>query len=278
MIAPPDETRSNQNGAIVVVGDLTTTETPHILYLDNQILAAIKPPGVLSQADGSGNPDMLTLLKADLKVRFNKPGDVFLGLLHRLDQPVGGVMLFAKTSKAASRLSAQIREHRWQKYYLAVVDGCPEPAAGRLEDTIRKDRQANRSVTTSRHEGQAAWLDYRRLEYRPDLNRSLLAIRLGTGRGHQIRLQLASRGWPIVGDRRYHPIFGETAVPGAAGSAGPRQLAGQPADPALWSCLLGCFHPVSGAWMLFGAPTPAAKPWSDFSVTDVRNLPDLFML
>jgi 23S rRNA pseudouridine1911/1915/1917 synthase len=274
--APDSETAAAGPLPDIVIGQPDPSALPQILYLDNQILAAIKPPGVLSQADGSQHPDMLTLLKADLKIRLNKPGDVFLGLLHRLDQPVGGVMLFARTSKAASRLSAQIREHRWQKYYLAIVEGCPEPAIGRLSDTISKDRRSNRSVVVDKGEGQAAWLEYRRLEYRADLNRSLVAIRLGTGRGHQIRLQLASRGWPIVGDRRYNPTFAAGAagkLPGAA-----HQPGRQPADPALYACLLGCFHPVSGAWLLFGAKPPDEPPWSDFSVTDVQKLPSLFVL
>jgi 23S rRNA pseudouridine1911/1915/1917 synthase len=233
--------------------------SPRILLLDNQILVVLKPPGVLSQADGQDMPDMLTILKDELKVRFNKPGRVFLGLVHRLDQPVGGVMIFARTSKSASRLSDQIRRHQMAKYYLTVVHGRPTPLAGRLVDQLIKDETANRVRIAGEGEGRAAWLDYQVLETRGEPDSSLIAIRLGTGRAHQIRVQLAARGWPIFGDRKYNP-------------------GGREADLALFACCLGFFHPVSREWLTVAALPPAAHPWTLFQPVDVESVPQLFMV
>ena len=114
-----------------------------ILYEDNHLLIVVKPPNIPVQGDISGDVDFLTILKEDIKLRYNKPGNVFLGLVHRLDRPVGGVMVFAKTSKAASRLSEQIRNHQMEKIYLCVVQGCPESMKGRLTDTLLKDKDNN---------------------------------------------------------------------------------------------------------------------------------------
>ena len=235
--------------------------TPVILYEDNHLLIALKPPGVLAQADGSATPDMLGLLKADIKIRFQKPGEVFLGLVHRLDQPVGGVMAFARTSKCASRLSAQVRDHQLAKYYLAVVQGCPQPVSGCLHDHLLQDPATRQVRVVPAGQGQPAWLDYCVLETRSDLNRSLVAIRLGTGRGHQIRVQFASRRWPLIGDRRY-------------GAAGVRP-AGKPEDIALFACLLGLYHPTTREWLEFAAQPPAGPPWSDFRQPDPRALTQL---
>lgn len=236
-----------------------TGAAPQIIYEDNHLIVALKLPGVLSQADGGAAPDMLTLLKQDIKIRCRKPGDVFLGLVHRLDQPVGGVMVFARTSKAASRLSAQIREHQLAKYYLAVVKGSPQPPCGELRDQLLQDPDTRQVRVVPAGQGQEACLDYLVIQNRPDLNRSLLAIRLGTGRGHQIRVQLASRHWPICGDRRY----------------GPRHDDG-PVDMALFACLLGFFHPISHEWLEFAALPDGQPPWSDFDPFDVMQLPRIF--
>ena len=139
-----------------------------ILMEDNHLLAAVKPAGVLSQSDGSGAPDMLTLLKAWLKQRYDKPGNVFLGLVHRLDRPVGGVMVFGKTSKGASRLSAQIRERSFGKEYLAVVAGRPEAAEGTLRDRLYKDPLTGTASSSQQGEpGKEAVLHYRQLGYLP---------------------------------------------------------------------------------------------------------------
>lgn len=237
--------------------------TPKILYEDNHLLIAVKPAGILSQADDSGKPDMLTLLKQDIKHRYNKPGDVFLGLVHRLDQPVAGVMVFARTSKAAARLSAQIRNHQLEKYYLAVVTGEPSPAAGRLSDWLQKDDRTRMVRVCPPGTGQAAHLDYVILASDARRNRSLVAIRLGTGRNHQIRVQFASRGWPLLGDRRYSP-------------AGIGKEQSPPGDMALFACLLCCKHPTRDE-MICGQQLPDwTAPWDTFPTPDLASLPLLF--
>lgn len=222
------------------------TNVPKIVFEDNQILVAIKPPGILSQADGGPAEDMLTLLKDDIKIRFQKPGAVYLGLLHRLDQPVGGLMVFARTSKAASRISAQIREHQLVKTYLAVVRGQPLHPQDDLQDYLLKDPVSRNVNVVSASQGQDARLSYQVLQSRPDLDLSLLSIQLKTGRSHQIRVQLASRGWPIVGDQRYGPKSGERL------------------DIALFAGCLGFEHPVSKQWVEFAAQPPNVYPWNLF--------------
>jgi 23S rRNA pseudouridine1911/1915/1917 synthase len=235
---------------------------PVILYEDNHILVAIKKPGLLSQSDGSQTPDMLTLLKEDIRQRYQKPGRVFLGLVHRLDQPVGGVMVFARTSKAAGRLSAQIREHQFAKYYLAVVHGFPEPPGGRLADYLAKDPARNIVQVVPEGHGKQAWLSYARIE--SDVSGfSLMAIRLGTGRPHQIRVQLASRGWPIVGDRRYG--FEEQGT-----------YSGKVSEPALFACALGFSHPTRAEHLFFSASPPDEPPWNCFPGVDLQQIQSLF--
>lgn len=176
-----------------------------ILYEDNQVIAAVKPAGVLSQQDHTGKPDMLTILKAYIKEKYNKPGNVFLGLVHRLDQPVRGVMVFARTSKSASRLSEQIRTRTVEKEYLAVVSGQPPQSDGVLKNILKKDRGANRvQVSSKPGGGRMAVLRYRHVGSGRDGGLSLLRIELETGRAHQIRVQLAEAGCPIWGDQRYN--------------------------------------------------------------------------
>jgi 23S rRNA pseudouridine1911/1915/1917 synthase len=212
-----------------------TTKTPSILYEDNHLLVAVKPPGVLSQAGDLDLPDMLTLLKADLKVRHEKPGNVFLGLVHRLDVNVGGVMVFAKTSKAAARLSEQIRERVFEKRYLAVVDGTFESGSkGQWNDTMRKDARAGISRSAKPEEGKDASLSYRVLAVLPSHSQTLLEVVLETGRFHQIRMQFSSRGVPLVGDAKY----------GSGPHRNDRQI-------GLWAYRLGFLHPVSGLPMKF---------------------------
>lgn len=125
-----------------------------ILYEDNHILVAVKPPNMLSQEDASGDPDILSILKQDIKVRYNKPGNVYLGLVHRLDRPVGGVMVFARTSKAASRLSDQVRRRAVHKRYLAIIHGRPPRRTERLEHYLVKNQRTNMvSVTSNPSQG-----------------------------------------------------------------------------------------------------------------------------
>lgn len=216
-----------------------------ILYLDNHLIAAIKPPGVLSQADHTDAPDMLTILKAYIKERFNKPGAVFLGLVHRLDRPVGGVMVFARTSKGASRLSASIREHRVQKSYLCVTRGIPDRVEAVLEARLVKDRSRNVSRVVQHGAGaKEAKLRYQVLATDPTHDLALLQIELLTGRAHQIRVQLADNGTPLWGDAKY-----------GNGPAG---------DIALWSCQYSFPHPTTGETVVVEAPPPQVAPWASF--------------
>lgn len=173
-----------------------------ILFEDNHLLVIEKPVNVPMQEDSSGDLDLLSMAKNYLKVKYQKPGNVYCGLVHRLDRPVGGVVVFAKTSKAASRLSNQVRLHQLEKQYLAVVEGIPQ--TGKWIDYLTKDHRTNTSTVTTKDKGKLSELTI--LKVTPLKNhQSLIKIDLKTGRSHQIRVQTASRNHPIVGDQRYHP-------------------------------------------------------------------------
>jgi 23S rRNA pseudouridine1911/1915/1917 synthase len=169
-----------------------------VLYTDNHLLVVHKPAGMLTQGDGTGDTSLLELCRAYVKQQFNKPGNVFLGLVHRLDRPVSGVVVFARTSKAAARLSAQLRARQVHKIYWALVEG-EVPAEGRLID--RLVRTATRSRVTKDESGLLAELQFKRLGYWQGI--SWVEVILETGRHHQIRVQFAHYGHPVVGDRRY---------------------------------------------------------------------------
>ena len=218
-----------------------------ILFEDNQLLVVVKPPNILSQGDSTGDEDLLTVLKKDLKIRYEKFGNVYLGLVHRLDRPVGGVMVFAKTSKAASRLSDSIRRGDFRKTYLAVVHGIPEKQEGTLAHYLCKDEATNtvRLVSEASGKGKKAVLDYKIKALSGKL--SLVEIDLHTGRSHQIRVQLAAIGCPIYGDQKY----------GAAMSKPGRQL-------ALWSAKLGLEHPTLRQPLSFESSPPSEYPWNIF--------------
>ena len=173
-----------------------------ILFEDNHCLALDKPAGLLSQGDVTGETSVVDLAREDIRQRYRKPGNVYVGLLHRLDRPVSGVVLLAKTSKAASRLSAQFRDGTIEKVYWAIVEGRIEPEEGAWIDRLRKDERRNVVEVVGRDGvGREAGLEYRVLEkLGPN---TLIELRPSTGRGHQLRVQLASRGHPIVGDRKY---------------------------------------------------------------------------
>lgn len=181
--------------------------TPEILYEDNHVIVAIKPHNLPVQADSSCDTDMLTLLKAYIKEKYHKEGNVFLGLVHRLDRPVGGVMVFARTSKAAERLSKAFAQHQVHKSYMAVVCGRPDKRRAHLECHMKKDETTFSSHICSSDASGAKYasLNYTCAAYSDGL--SLLDIRLNTGRHHQIRLQLSAEGLPIYGDHRYNPSF-----------------------------------------------------------------------
>ncbi len=174
-----------------------------ILYEDNHLLVVEKPVNIPVQEDSSGDKDLLNLLKEDIKIRYEKPGNVYLGLVHRLDRPVGGAMVFAKTSKAASRLSDVIRKDEITRSYLAIVRGIPKKKKGTLEHYLVKDTKKNKvSVVAASQKGaKKAILDYEVISSEEGM--SLLSVRLHTGRSHQIRVQLSALGYPLYGDQKY---------------------------------------------------------------------------
>ncbi|HKU39004.1 MAG TPA: RNA pseudouridine synthase [Polyangiales bacterium] len=176
---------------------------PTILHLDNHLIAVWKPPGLLTQGDRSGQPNLLDEVKAWLGRTYHKPGNVFLGLLHRLDRQVAGVVLFARTSKAASRLSEQFRERKVEKIYWALVQGRLAPPAGELTHYIdpQPDRPSVVAYTVPGAGRQLARLRYRTLREARDV--SAIELVLETGRKHQIRAQLAATAHPILGDVQY---------------------------------------------------------------------------
>ena len=217
-----------------------------ILYEDNHLLVVVKPPNLLSQGDATGDLDLLTLMKKYIRDTYDKPGNVYLGLVHRLDRPVGGVMVFAKTSKAAGRLSEQIREHKFGRGYLAVVKGHLEPMAGCLRSFLLKDGKKNlvQEVGPNVPGAQEAVLDYEVLDM--SQSQSLVRIILQTGRSHQIRVQMAERGHPLLGDKRYGPRNNER-----------QQI-------ALWAERISFTHPTTKEKLEFSQVPPAVKPWTEF--------------
>lgn len=219
-----------------------------ILYEDNHVIVVEKPVNIPVQEDESRDKDMLTLLKEDIKVRYQKPGNVYLGLVHRLDRPVGGVMVFAKTSKAASRLSDAMRRHAFDKKYLAVLRGTPAKSFARLEHFLWKDKQKNQVfvVKEGTPGAKKALLEYNVLASREGL--SLAEVELFTGRPHQIRVQLAQISTPIYGDQKYGSHVNK---PG-------EQI-------ALWSHRLTFTHPVKKEEMHFESTPPDNYPWKLFS-------------
>ena len=221
----------------------------HVLYEDNHLLVVEKPANMPVQADASQDPDLLSVCKAYIKTKYHKPGEVYLGLVHRLDRPVGGVMVFARTSKAAARLTAQFKGRQTKKQYAAIVEGHPL-SKGSLTDWLVKDESTNTSyVTDEGAEGaKIAKLDYTLLAH--DGEKSLLDISLHTGRPHQIRVQLSSRGFPILGDMRYNPA----AKPGT--------------QIRLWAYSLTILHPVQNEPLTFYS----IPEWPEFS-TQLRMLP-----
>jgi 23S rRNA pseudouridine1911/1915/1917 synthase len=176
-------------------------EEIQILYEDNHLIAVHKPAGLLVQGDFSHEISLLDMVKDYIKKHYNKPGEVFLGLVHRLDRPVAGVVVFARTSKSASRLSVQWRQRSITKIYWALVQGKMPRPSGSLTSYLKKRRQKVTLTEETHKRAQEATLTYRTLFVREGI--SLLEINLHTGRKHQIRAQLAAEGCPIVGDLKY---------------------------------------------------------------------------
>ena len=206
----------------------------NVLYEDNHIIVVEKIINIPSQEDKTGDLDMLTIVKEYIKEKYNKPGNVYLGLVHRLDRPVGGVMVFAKTSKAASRLSEEVRAKQFEKKYLVIANGKFEKNNGTLEDYLLKNQVKNISkvVKEGTKGAKLAKLDYEVIKYDPDLDLSVVKINLHTGRHHQIRVQLSSRNHSIYGDQKY------------GGRGHGKQI-------YLWAYSLKIIHPISKKNMKF---------------------------
>lgn len=212
----------------------------NIIYEDNHILVVEKPVNIPVQADITKDEDLLTILKEYIKNKYNKPGNVYLGLVHRLDRPVGGIMVFAKTSKAANRLSKQVQDKTMKKTYIAVVQGQVQQE-GILKDKLEKDSKNN--ITRVSKNGKEAILNYKLLQYKN--NYSLIKINLITGRSHQIRVQFSSRNHPLYGDQKYNknPEKGQIA---------------------LFAKELEFMHPTTKEIMTFQLPLPNRQPFSMF--------------
>ena len=169
-----------------------------VLYEDNHIIVVLKPCNILSQSDNTGDMDMLTMVKSYVKEKYNKPGNVYIGLVHRLDRPTGGIMVFARTSKAASRLSSEIKNNKMTKSYLAIIPNFKEEK-GTYKDYLKKID--NKSIISNQITGKYAELNFEKIKEKDNL--SLVKINLVTGRHHQIRVQFSSRGYPLYGDQKY---------------------------------------------------------------------------
>lgn len=229
--------------ASIEKAQLANLERLNVLYEDNHCLVVDKPAGLLTMGDHTGQTTLVDLARDYLRKKYQKPGNVFVGVVHRLDRPVSGIVLLARTSKAASRLSEQFRRRSPQKSYLAVVEGDVSLNSGELHDRIAKDRDRNLvSIVGKDEPGQDCALRFTRRARHGRL--SLLEIQLLTGRSHQIRVQLAARGWPIVGDRKYGS---KTIVDGFI---------------ALHAASLTFEHPTTRESLTVASPVP--KHWNTF--------------
>ena len=215
----------------------------NVIYEDNHLLVVEKPINVPVQKDNSNDEDLLTILKKYIKEKYDKPGNVYLGLVHRLDRPVGGIMVFAKTSKCASRLSEQVRSKKLKKTYYAVVEGkiCDN---GTFIDKLKKDEKTN--ITRVSSEGKEAILHFNRISTKE--NMSLVKIDLETGRSHQIRVQFSSRSYPLYGDKKYN-----------INSKGEGQI-------ALFAKEISFYHPTTKQLLTFSVDIPNRYPFNIFDV------------
>lgn len=216
-----------------------------ILYEDNHIIVVVKPNNILSQSDNTKDIDMLTIIKEYIKEKYNKPGNVYLGLVHRLDRPVSGVMVFAKTSKAASRLSDQVRTHSFKKKYMAIVYDNGLKDEDKFIDYLYKDSD-NSTKVVDKNKGKYSELSYKVLQRDKNNNLALVDIELETGRHHQIRVQFASRNHALYGDQRY-------------GIQDKNQI-------ALHAYKLEFIHPTTKEKLVFESKTLIRSKWSNFEI------------
>ncbi len=228
-------------------------EKLNVLYEDNQIIVVIKPHNVPSQADESGDLDLLSMVKSYVKEKYNKEGEAFIGLVHRLDRPTGGIMVFARNSKSAARLSKQFSDHTLQKTYFAITTSQPPAKTGHLVNYLKKDEKENKVkiVTLGEYGAKKAELDYKLLETNGEL--SLMQVNPMTGRGHQIRVQLAGINCPLYGDNKYGKERSYTKNLG------------------LWAGKLELIHPTTKEKMKFVCPPDDIQPWSNFYMQKYIN-------
>jgi len=215
----------------------------NIIYEDNHLLVVEKPINIPVCEDESKDLDLLTILKEYIKEKYNKPGNVYLGLIHRLDRPVGGIMIFAKTSKAASRLSNQVREKKLKKTYYAVVENNLKQK-DTLKDYLIKNKKTNITSVTTKDKGKEAILNYEVIKAKNNLN--LVKINLITGRSHQIRVQFSSRNNPLYGDQKYN----KNAIPNT--------------NIALFAKILEFTHPTTKEKLKFEIELPKRYPFNLF--------------
>ena len=222
----------------------------NVIYEDNHVLVVEKPCNIPSQADNTGDKDMITMCREYLKEKYNKPGNVYVGLVHRLDRPVGGIMVFAKTSKAASRLSNSIRENEFKKEYLAVVNDNDLKDKDTFEDYLKKNEALNKTVVCDKNVigAKFAKLSYNVIERKiiKDNKYALVKINLDTGRHHQIRVQFSSRGCALYGDQRYGKSMPNTQI-------------------ALWAYKISFKHPTKDEIISFECKPQKVGIWEYFS-------------
>ena len=214
---------------------------PEILYEDNHVIVVNKPAGMLSQGDDTGDLDLLTYLKTYVKEKYNKPGDAYIGLVHRLDRPVSGLMVFARTSKAAARLTSQVKTLKMKKEYICICEGRPED--GKWVDWLYKDKRTNTTTVMSDGARGAKRASLECQVLYSENNESICHVELYTGRSHQIRVQFQNAGCPLWGDQKYNPNAKEGEW------------------IALMSQKLTFWHPTKNDKMIFKLELPDEMPW-----------------
>jgi 23S rRNA pseudouridine1911/1915/1917 synthase len=217
----------------------------NIIYEDNHLLIVTKPANMPVCEDSSKDIDLLSKLKEYIKIKYNKPGNVYLGLVHRLDRPVEGIMVFAKTSKAASRLSNQIQQKQFKKTYYAVIEN-NLPKEGTLINYLYKDESTNTSYVTTEEKGKKSVLEYTRISKKDNLN--LVKINLLTGRHHQIRVQFSHNNNPLYGDHKYNKNIKKD----------------DKSNIALIAKKLEFYHPTTNELLTFEIDLPKRYPYTLF--------------